>query len=71
MGATVGLVCYAGLNLRDFLVKSIMPFLCDTMSASSQTPPSRVGSENETIHSSGGKSYQPLVELINAENTHQ
>ena len=25
--ATVGLVCYAGLNLCDFLVKSIMRFL--------------------------------------------
>ena len=59
---TVGLVCYAGLNLCDC-------YLCDN--AMSQTPPSRVGSENETIHYSRGKSYQPLVELINAENAHQ
>ena len=42
-------------------------YLCDN--TMSQTPPSRVGSGHETTCSSRGKSYQPLVEVINTENT--
>ena len=50
------------LSICDF-------YLCDN--ARSQTPPSRVESGHKTSCSSRGKDYKPLVEVINAENTHQ
>ena len=43
---TVGLVCYARLNLCYFLVLCDF-YLCDT--TMSQTPPSKVGSGHETV----------------------